>query len=445
MSSVETIDTAARVGARSAADDSAKLDAIYRKVTLRLIPFLFIVWLMAWLDRVNVGFTKLQMNAHLGFSETVYGLGAGLFFIGYFFFEVPSNLALQRYGARKTISRIAIGWGLACIAMMFVTTPAGFYIIRFVLGACEAGFWPGVILYLTYWFPTTRCSKVFALLGCATSTSGVVSGPIAGFIMENMNGLNAWAGWQWVFLVEGIPSVLLGIAAFWVLSDKPNEARWLTEEERRLLTEDLARDRAMIGAREHSLGRALKDSRVWTFIFIYFCIIMGQSALIFWAPTIVKDLGFTNTSTIGAIVSVAFFIGVVATVLNGIHSDRMKEVRFHCGLGILTGGIGCALLGLFVLQGSQWAILALWIALPGILCSIPVFWQLPNKILVGTAAAAGIALINSIGNLGGFGAPFLMGVVKDATGQVTIALWLVAALLIVGAIVTMRQPKADAA
>ena len=438
MSLADTIEGASS-GALSVTQRSSRLDVIYRKLMLRIIPFLFMTFLLAWIDRVNVGFTKLQMNASLGFSETVYGLGAGVFFIGYFLFEVPSNLVLQRYGARVTISRIAIGWGLASMGLMFVTTPAAFYVLRFVLGACEAGLWPGLVLYVTYWFPTTRSSKVFALVGCGSSASGIVGGPVAGFIMEHMNGLHGLGGWQWVFLVEGIPSILLGLAAIWVLSDNPRQARWLTEEERTLLIEDLERDRAKVGAREHSFWKSLKSMQVWTFILIYFCIIMGQSALIFWAPTIIKDLGFNSPSTIGAIISGVFVVGIICVLLNGMHSDRAREVRMHCGLGILAGGIGCAVLGFLVMVGSQWAILALCVALPGILCSIPVFWQLPNRVLIGTAAAAGLAFINSIGNIAGFAAPFIMGIIKDATGQVTIALWLVAALLCLGAATTMLQ------
>jgi len=445
MHSLDTsVDVLERGTAASASQRSAALDAIYTKVAWRLIPFLFLTFVIAWIDRVNVGFTKLQMNASLGFSETVYGLGAGVFFIGYFLFEVPSNLVLQRFGARVTISRIAIGWGLACIAMAFVTTPTGFYVMRFLIGAFEAGLWPGLVLYLTFWFPTTRSAKAFALISCGSSASGIVGGPLAGLIMDHMSGLHDLAGWQWVFLLEGVPSILLGIAAIWMLSNGPHEARWLTEEERRLLLEDLARDRALIGGREHSFWRALGTRQVWTFILIYFCIIMGQSAMFFWAPTILKELGIGSPTTIGMIISGIFCIAIVSVVLNGMHSDRSKEVRFHCGLGVLAGAVGCIALSFLLMQGSQWAILALCIAIPGIVSSIPVFWQLPNGALVGSAAAAGLALINSVGNLGGFAAPFLMGVIKDATGQVTYALWVVAALLALGAVITMAQPGSRA-
>jgi MFS family permease len=427
--------------ADQADSQSVALKAVYRKVAFKLIPFLFILFFMAWIDRVNVGFTKLQMNEDLQFSNLIYGLGAGVFFIGYVLFEVPSNLVLLRYGAKKTLSRIAILWGLACVVTMFVTTPTQFYVVRFLMGAAEAGLWPGIVLYLTFWLPTTRSSKALAFIGCASSVSGIIGGPLAGLIMDNMGGLNGWRGWQWVFMIEGIPSILLGILAIWVLSDKPEQAEWLTPSEKLLLLDDLSRNGKALGEREESIGVALKNPQVWRLLFIYFCIIFGQSALVFWAPSIIRDLGFASTTTIGYIVSGAFFVGVIAVILNGVHSDRTQEARLHSGLALLVGGLGCAAMGFFVMQGSKLAILALYVALPGILCSVPVFWQLPNKILTGGAAAAGLALINSMGNIGGFGAPFLMGAVKDATGQVTIALWVAAALLVIGAVMLLRQRR----
>lgn len=436
-----TADAAAVPQPAQTREHTQKLDAIYRKVMWRLIPFCFITFVVAWIDRVNVGFTKLQMNADLGFSEAVYGFGAGIFFIGYFLFEVPSNLVLQRFGARVTISRIAIGWGIACIVMMFVKTPLGFYTMRFLIGAFEAGLWPGLVLFFTYWFPTSRSAKVFAMISCGSSASGIIGGPLAGAIMEYMNGINGWAGWQWVFLLEGIPSVLLGVMAIWVLTDRPQDAKWLSEDERKLLLDDLARDRAQVGDREHSVWAALQSKQMWLFFLIYFCVIMGQSAMFFWAPSIIKDLGFTSPTTIGLIFSGIFCIAIVAVVANGFHSDRAKEVRYHSGVAVFIAGLGCVALSFLAAAGSMWAIVALCITIPGIVCSIPVFWQLPNRALVGTAAAAGLALINSVGNLGGFAAPYLMGVIKDATGQVTIGLWVVAALLFLGAFLTVRQPK----
>src|SRR3954452_14339546 len=249
---------------------SAALDEAYRKVTWRLIPFLMVLWILAWIDRVNIGFAKLQMLSDLKFSETVYGLGAGIFFLGYFFFEVPSNLLLEKIGARKTIARITILWGICCIAMMFVTTPGMFYLLRFLLGVFEAGFYPGVILFLTYWYPTERRAKAFGLFMSASALAGVIGGPMAGTIMTGLAGANGWAGWQWVFLLEGIPSVIAGIVTLLYLTDKPEQAHWLTEEEKHLIQEDLKRDRAALGSREHRIMVALRDPRVWQFIAIFF-------------------------------------------------------------------------------------------------------------------------------------------------------------------------------
>src|SRR4051812_40345823 len=270
---------------------SAALDEAYRKVTWRLIPFLMVLWILAWIDRVNIGFAKLQMLSDLKFSETVYGLGAGIFFLGYFFFEVPSNLLLEKIGARKTIARITILWGICCIAMMFVTTPGMFYLLRFLLGVFEAGFYPGVILYLTYWYPTVRRARAFGLFMSASALAGVIGGPLAGWIMTHMNTVNGWSGWQWVFLLEGIPSIIMGFVTWAYLTDKPEQAGWLSDDEKRIVRQELDKDRQTLGAREHSILSSLKDPRIWILVLVYFCIIAANSSLTFFAPTLVKGLG----------------------------------------------------------------------------------------------------------------------------------------------------------
>jgi len=409
------------------ASASAALDEAYRKVTWRLLPFLMVLWILAWIDRVNIGFAKLQMLSDLKFSETVYGLGAGIFFIGYAFFEVPSNLLLEKIGARATIARITILWGICCIAMMFVTTPAMFYLLRFLLGVFEAGFYPGVILYLTYWYPTERRAKAFGLFMSASALAGVLGGPLAGTIMTGLAGVNGWAGWQWVFLLEGIPSIIAGIVTLLYLTDKPEKAHWLTEEEKRLIQADLERDRAALGSREHRIMVALRDPRVWQFIAIFFCIILANSTLTFFGPTIVKEVGFTNPATVGWIMAVAYLFGGAGMILNGRSSDHHVESRYHCGLAALTGAVAMAILGFLVPNVPYLALIALTLAIVGTMSAIPVFWQMPNQFLAGSAAAAGIALINSVANLAGFGAPYAMGVIKDATGSVSLGLWLGAA------------------
>jgi len=302
-----------------------------------------------------------------------------------------------------------------------------FYLLRFLLGVFEAGFYPGVILYLTYWYPTERRAKAFGLFMSASALAGVLGGPLAGTIMTGMAGVNGWAGWQWVFLLEGIPSIIAGIVTLLYLTDKPEKAHWLSESEKRLIQEDLERDRAALGSREHRIMAALRDPRVWQFIAIFFCIILANSTLTFFGPTIVKEVGFTNPATVGWIMAVAYLFGGAGMILNGRSSDHHVESRFHCGLAALTGAVAMAILGFLVPGVPYLALIALTLAIVGTMSAIPVFWQMPNQFLAGSAAAAGIALINSVANLAGFGAPYAMGVIKDATGSVSLGLWLVAA------------------
>ncbi|MHC2088680.1 MFS transporter [Methylobacterium sp. CM6244] len=411
----------------SSAGPRPSLDAAYRRITWRLLPFLMMLWILSWIDRVNIGFAKLQMLSDLKFSETVYGIGAGIFFIGYFLCEVPSNLLLEYIGARRTIARITLLWGACCVAMMFVTTPAFFYVLRFLLGVFEAGFYPGVILYLTYWYPSERRAKVFGLFMSASAIAGVIGGPLAGAILTGMNGVNGWAGWQWVFLLEGIPSILAGFVTLLYLTDRPAKATWLTPEQRALIEADLARDAEALGPREHRILASLKDVRVWQCIAIFFCIIMANSALTFFGPSVVRDAGFTDPLTVGWIMSAAYLCGGIGMILNGRHSDRTGEARLHCGIPATIGALAIALVGFLVPWSPVLAMLALAVAIVGTMSAIPVFWQIPGRFLAGSAAAAGIALINSVANLAGFGAPALMGYLREHTGSASAGLWLVAA------------------
>lgn len=425
--------------------EQSTLEGAYSKITWRLIPFLAALWILAWIDRVNIGYAKLQMLDDLAFSEAVYGLGAGIFFLGYFFFEVPSNLLLEKIGAKKTIMRITIGWGLVCIAQMFVTTPTMFYFLRFLLGVFEAGFYPGIILYLTYWYPTTRRARAFGLFMSASALAGVIGGPLAGAIMTGMHGVNGWSGWQWLFLLEGIPSVLAGVVTMFYLTNKPQEAKWLSAEEKRLVLADIERDHGLLGDREHSFPGALRDPRIWLMVLIFFCVIAANSSLTFFAPTLVKQLGFTSTMQIGWIMSGIYLLGAAGMILNGRHSDRAKEARLHCGGAALVGAVGLAVVAL-VGDNAGVALAALAVAVVGTMSAIPVFWQLPNYFLSGTAAAAGIALINSIANLAGFGAPWMLGVVKTNTGSFTSGLLAVAViealtLLIILAFIPKRMTR----
>ncbi len=409
------------------AADYAAVESVYAKISWRLLPFLALLWILAWIDRVNIGYAKLTMLDDLKFSEAVYGLGAGIFFLGYFFFEVPSNLLLEKIGAKKTIMRITIGWGIVCILQMYVTTPGMFYLLRFLLGVFEAGFYPGIILYLTYWYPTLRRARAFGLFMSASALAGVIGGPLAGWIMTHMVGVHGWTGWQWVFLLEGVPSILMGLATWAYLTDRPERAAWLSEDEKRIVARELASDREHLGPREHGILASLRDPKLWLLVLIFFCIIAANSSLTFFAPTLVKGLGYTDPQTIGWIMAAIYLIGAAGMILNGRHSDRAKEERLHCGVAAVLGAMGIAAVAA-VGNVPALALPALTLAIVGTMSAIPVFWQLPNLFLSGSAAACGIALINSIANLAGFGAPWFLGVIKTSTGNFTTGLVTVAAI-----------------
>lgn len=413
---------------RSAPPAPGELDRVYRRILLRLLPFLMFLWILAWIDRVNIGFVKLTMLDDLKWSEAVYGFGAGIFFLGYFFFEVPSNMLLQRIGARKTIMRITIGWGLTTIAAMFVTTPTMFYGVRFLLGVFEAGFYPGIILYLTYWFPNDRRAKAFGLFMSASALAGVIGGPLAGTIMTTMNGVNGWHGWQWVLLIEGVPSVIAGFVTYLYLTDRPEQAKWLSERERRLVHDDLERDHRSMGARESSLLACLRDSKIWILIAIFFCIIAANSSLTFYGPTLVKEVGFTSPATVGWIMSIAYLCGAAGMIYNGFHSDRHNESRYHCGFAATLGSASLLVIALMLKDNPAVVLVALTLAIVGTMSAIPVFWQMPGRFLAGGAAAGGVALINSIANLAGFGAPWMLGWIKTTTGSLSPGIYVVAAV-----------------
>ncbi|QRX81653.1 MFS transporter [Glaciimonas sp. PAMC28666] len=401
------------------------LEDTYKKIAWRLIPFLVFLFVLAWIDRVNVGFAKLQMLQDLQFSEAIYGLGAGIFFIGYFLFEVPSNLLLEKIGARKTLARITILWGLTSMAMVYVKTPATFYVIRFFLGVFEAGFFPGVVLYLTYWFPAARRARVNGLFMTSFAIAGVVGGPIAGLIMSRMDGVGHFANWQWLFLLEGIPSVIAGILVLLYLPEKPVNAKWLSPTQQQAVTDALAAENH--DSKHTSLRDACRNHRVWLCAAVYFCVVSGNATIAFWSPSIIKEIGIVGNLQIGLISAVPFLAGTVAMIWNGIHSDRSGERHLHCALATLVASIGLILTGFFI-GNAILALCALTLAAAGILAAFPVFWSIPAAFLTGTAAAGGIALINSIGNLAGFVAPYLIGSLKTSTGSVASGLYFVAAL-----------------
>jgi len=406
-------------------------DEIDRKETVHLIPFLFLCYFVAYLDRVNVGFAKLQMLADLKFSETVYGLGAGIFFIGYFIFEVPSNILLEKIGPRVWIARIMVTWGILSSCMMFVNSELSYYALRFFIGVAEAGFFPGIILYLTYWYEQERRGRIVALFMTAIAFSGVVGGPLSGWIMESFSGKHGLDGWQWLFLIEGLPALVLGIAAYFYLDDSVAEATWLSKEEKVVLQSRLAAD-AKTKVRL-PLAKLFTDARVWLFSAIYFFMVIGLYGIGFWLPNIIKSAGVNDVFHNGLLSAIPYFVAAIAMVLVGRNSDRTGERHWHLIVCSLLGAAGFWLSSAYE-HDIHVALLGTTIAASGLLSAISLSWSLPTAYLTGTAAAAGIATINSIGNLSGFVSPLIIGWIKDTTGSLSGGLHFLAASLAFSAI-----------
>ncbi|MFD1701759.1 MFS transporter [Methylopila henanensis] len=411
--------------------------ATYRKVFWRLVPFLMLLYVIAYLDRVNVGFAKLQMSGDLGFSETVFGLGAGLFFIGYFLFEVPSNILLHKLGARVWIARIMVTWGVISACFWFVETAWQFYALRFLLGLAEAGFYPGIILYITYWFPSHQRARIIAVFMAAIPVSGIFGGPLSGWIMDTFNGVGGHAGWQWMFLLEAAPAVLLGVVVFFYLDDRVRHAKWLNDEEKAQIARDIAADHQGKTS-EASFGAVVRDPRIWAMAFIYFCIVMGQYGLTFWLPTLVKGSGVQGNLMIGLISAIPFLVAVVVMILCGRSADRMRERRWHLIVPALIGAIG------FVISATAGSpligIVALSAAAAGVLTCSPLFWSLPTAFISGAAAASGIAIVNSVGNLAGFVSPYAIGALRDATQSTAAGMYMLAGMLTIAAIAIYLTP-----
>jgi len=409
--------------------------ATYRKVIRRLMPFVFLCYILAYVDRVNVGFAKLQMQQDLGMSDSVYGLGAGIFFIGYFFFEVPSNVIMQRVGARYWLSPIMIVWGVVSSCTMLVRGAASFYAVRFLLGVVESGFFPGVILYLTFWFTSRYRARMVAAFMSAIPLSGVVAGPIPGWIMKSMSGAGHLAAWQWLFLIEGIPSFLAGLITLYFLTDSPAKAAWLNSGEKRLILGRLQEEDEMKrrAGGSHRFGDAFRSPAVWWLSVAYFGLTAGNYGIGFWLPQVIKDGITTNLLTIGWISVIPWAAAAVAMILVGKHSDATGERRWHFALSCLVVSAGFAASAIPGIPGPL-RVAALTVATVGLMSAFAVFWALPTAILSGTAAAAGIAWINSVGNLGGYASPHVVGMIRDRTHSMTPALALLSVVALVAAL-----------
>ncbi|HEO1823413.1 TPA: MFS transporter [Acinetobacter baumannii] len=410
----------------------------YRKIAFRLMPFLMLCYFCAYLDRVNVGFAKLQMMSDLQFSEAVYGLGAGIFFIGYFLCEVPSNIVLHKVGARRWIARIMITWGILSGCFAFVQTEWQFYTLRFLLGVAEAGLAPGLLLYLTYWFPSYRRARMTVLWFIAIPISGMIGGPLSGLIMDRMSGVHGWFGWQWMFVIEAIPTVLVGLLVLAVLKDSVQDANWLTQDEKNLVKQELAQDN------QHKEGHAsvkefIADKRLWLLAGIYFCVVMGQYAITFWLPTLIRNSGISDNWHIGLLTSLPYMCAIVVMILAGRSGDHFQERRWHLIIPMCAGALALTFATIFA-SNLTLSLICLCIAASGVLTASSLFWMLPTNFLGGVSAAAGIAAVNSFANLAGFCSPYLIGWVTTNTGSNAIGMFLITAVLIFGASLVLRVP-----
>ncbi len=413
------------------------------RVMRRLVPFLIICYFAAYLDRVNVGFAALTMNKALGLSATAYGLGAGIFFIAYFIFEVPSNLFLERFGARKWIARIMLSWGVVSGLTAFIpwiatttgmSSASSFYAVRLLLGAAEAGFFPGIIFYLTIWFPGVYRARVIGYFMAAIPLSTVIGSPISGALL-GLDGVGGLEGWQWLFILEAVPAILLSVAVFFYLTDRPSDAHWLSAPQRTWLVARLeAERRQREEARHFSVLEALGDTKVLLLSIVYFGVVAANYGLSFFLPQIIKAFGLTNLET-GFVNAIPFIVGLLGMIYWGRRSDRLAERKEHVALASLIIGFGIAAATLT--DGTTGKMIAFSAAGFGIFAVLPVFWTLPTAFLSGAAAAGGIAIINSIGNLAGFAGPFVMGKIKDSTGTFTVGLLAIVALVGLAALLAL--------
>jgi len=423
--------------------ESSATTKLFSKISWRILPFLMLCYVIAFLDRINIGYAQLQMKQTLTFSDATYGFGAGIFFVGYFLFEVPSNLLLERIGVRKTLLRIMFTWGIVASAMALVQTPTQFYIARFLLGVLEAGFFPGIILYLTYWYPSARRGQIIAMFMTATAIASVIAGPLSGATMKYLNDVvPGWHGWQWLFISQGIPASILGLVAYFYLQDKPEDAKWLTPEEKTALRFQLDHDHKDVQTSHHgNFWQMLKDPKVYGLSFTYFLLLGATYTMVFWIPSLIKSWGVGDLFLVGLLATLPQIAGIIGTILMGRHSDKTRERRWHYATCVIVAAIG--LLAITFSHGNLPAsILGLTLAGLGFISATPLFFTTITEYLSKASAAGGIALISSLGNLGPAVAPSVTGYITATTGNSLYSTYLIASAYILSGLLLLIIVKA---
>jgi D-galactonate transporter len=415
---------------------------LYSKVGWRILPFLMLCYAVAFLDRINIGYAQLQMKQTLTFSDATYGFGAGIFFVGYFLFEVPSNLLLERIGVRKTLLRIMFTWGVVAIAMAFVQTPTQFYIARFLLGVLEAGFFPGIILYLTYWYPSARRGEIIAMFMTATAIASVIAGPLSGATMKYLDEIiDGWHGWQWLFISQGLPASILGLVAFFYLEDKPEDAKWLTADEKAALRDQLDHDHKDVESSSHAnFWQMIKDPKVYGLSFTYFLLLGATYTMVFWIPSLIKSWGVADLFHVGLLATLPQIAGIIGTVLMGRHSDKTRERRWHYATCVVVAAIGLITIT-FSHSNLLASVIGLTLAGLGFVSATPLFFTTITEYLSKASAAGGIALISSLGNLGPAVAPSVTGYITAETGSSLYSTYLIVGAYILSGVLLLTIVK----
>lgn len=442
-----TADTVRNAHAQPVSDTSARdleANAVYRKVLWRIMPFLMLCYIVAFIDRANIGFAKLHFITDLGFNDAIYGIGAGIFYVGYILFEVPSNMVLHKNGVRQTLLRIMLLWGVFSAGMAFMQTSTHFYVMRFLLGAAEAGMFPGMLLYLTYWVPLNRRARFNALFTASIPLAGMLGGPLSGWLMHTFEGVAGMKGWQWMFIIEGLPACALGLVAHFYLQDGPASAKWLTPAQKNIITEDLAKSVSVRkNGGEHSYMDAIRDPKLYWLSGMGIAVLVSTGGVFFWLPTIIRKSGIDNVMTIGILSVIPFLIALIVQYLNARHSDRTGERRWHVAIPAFCAAIGWA--SLPSVQGNvPLSLLMLTLATAGTLGLTGPFWTLPSSFLSGKAAAGGIALLSTFAGLGSVFSPMLVGWLSSTTGSLAMGQYYFAALMLFGAVTLLIGVKPEA-